>query len=135
ALYGIECAFTPADEAVLIGHAWPGNVRELANVIERAVVLAEDGVLALWLENADTLRPDAGAHPDRGLVAESGGAGGRAAVTDQACGVAVAGPQDLGVRGQRRAVERAAITAALAACGGNKTKAAARLGISRRGLL
>src|SRR5690606_15014381 len=62
ALYGIECAFTPADDAVLIGHAWPGNGRELANVIERALVLAEDGVLALWLENADTLCPDAGAH-------------------------------------------------------------------------
>ena len=26
-------------------HGWPGNVRELQNVIERAVILAEDGVL------------------------------------------------------------------------------------------
>src|ERR1700722_27071 len=26
-------------------HSWPGNVRELQNVIERAVILAEDGVL------------------------------------------------------------------------------------------
>ena len=29
----------------LIDHDWPGNVRELQNVIERAVILAEDGVL------------------------------------------------------------------------------------------
>jgi formate hydrogenlyase transcriptional activator len=30
---------------VLEQHSWPGNVRELQNVIERAVILAEDGVL------------------------------------------------------------------------------------------
>jgi formate hydrogenlyase transcriptional activator len=29
----------------LMDHHWPGNVRELQNVIERAVILAEDGVL------------------------------------------------------------------------------------------
>jgi len=29
----------------LMQHAWPGNVRELQNLIERAVILAEDGVL------------------------------------------------------------------------------------------
>jgi formate hydrogenlyase transcriptional activator len=31
----------------LIDHHWPGNVRELQNVIERAVILAEDGVLRI----------------------------------------------------------------------------------------
>ena len=31
----------------LINHHWPGNVRELQNVIERAVILAEDGVLRI----------------------------------------------------------------------------------------
>jgi formate hydrogenlyase transcriptional activator len=29
----------------LMDHDWPGNVRELQNVIERAVILAEDGIL------------------------------------------------------------------------------------------
>lgn len=31
----------------LRSHDWPGNVRELGNVIERAVVMSEDGVLRL----------------------------------------------------------------------------------------
>jgi len=35
----------PETFQVLEQHSWPGNVRELQNVIERAVILAEDGVL------------------------------------------------------------------------------------------
>ena len=31
----------------LIDHHWPGNVRELQNIIERAMILAEDGVLRI----------------------------------------------------------------------------------------
>jgi DNA-binding NtrC family response regulator len=31
--------------ALLAGHSWPGNVRELRNVIERAVVSCEDGMI------------------------------------------------------------------------------------------
>jgi DNA-binding NtrC family response regulator len=31
--------------AVLLAHSWPGNVRELEHVVERAVVLAEGGVI------------------------------------------------------------------------------------------
>ncbi len=36
---------TPAAMSLLLKHHWPGNVRELENVIERAVVLAEDTIL------------------------------------------------------------------------------------------
>ncbi|MCC6746528.1 MAG: sigma 54-interacting transcriptional regulator [Deltaproteobacteria bacterium] len=36
-----------AAEALLQGYSWPGNVRELRNVIERAVVIAQDGVIGV----------------------------------------------------------------------------------------
>src|SRR5262249_34850101 len=35
----------PETLQTLLAHAWPGNVRELQNVIERAVICANDGVL------------------------------------------------------------------------------------------
>ena len=36
---------TPQAMAVLEAHDWPGNVRELENVLERAVLLADDGAV------------------------------------------------------------------------------------------
>jgi transcriptional regulator with PAS, ATPase and Fis domain len=32
-------------QAILMTHDWPGNVRELSNVLERAIVLDQDGVI------------------------------------------------------------------------------------------
>jgi DNA-binding NtrC family response regulator len=44
ARHGIEVrSFPPEVLRVLMEHGWPGNVRELANVVERLVLLAEDG--------------------------------------------------------------------------------------------
>jgi formate hydrogenlyase transcriptional activator len=37
---------SPEAMAAFISYPWPGNVRELENMIERAVILANDGVLA-----------------------------------------------------------------------------------------
>ena len=100
------------DEALrlLLGHSWPGNVRELRNAIERAVVLAPGGVI-----EAEHLPPrilDAAA--PRGP--EASGTGGA-------------------VRDQLMEVERRAIVAALEECGGNQTRAAQKLGLSRRALI
>ncbi len=52
---------TPQAMAVLEAHDWPGNVRELENVMERAVLLAEKGVIgpeAIPLEGDDGERWD-----------------------------------------------------------------------------
>ncbi|CAN5846998.1 hypothetical protein BH11MYX3_BH11MYX3_21320 [soil metagenome] len=55
--------FADAALAALHAHEWPGNVRELRNVIERAVLLAEDSVIdraGLQLGAARTVAASAG---------------------------------------------------------------------------
>jgi Nif-specific regulatory protein len=104
AVYG----FTRDAEDLLIAHAWPGNVREVRNVVQRCIVLTEpDGLV------------------DRRLLPpEIGGA--------------AAGMPDGASPGKLDAVlaaiERRMIKDALAAAAGNKSRAAAVLGISREGL-
>ena len=48
---------TPQVERLLVQYDWPGNVRELRNVIERAMILADDGDLS-----AADLAPEIAAH-------------------------------------------------------------------------
>ena len=101
-------AFTAEARAALERHAWPGNVRELKNAIERALVLCDDRITPADL-------------PDR--------------VREQAPLPAAALGAAIDVRGQVAEVERSAIVAALAAEGDNQTRAARRLGMSRRALI
>ncbi len=96
--------------AALLSHDWPGNVRELKNAIDRALVLCSGAAITA----ADL--------PDK-----VGDARRRAGVAVGAGGVSV--------RDQLADVERAAIVAALEACGGNQTHAARQLGLSRRALI
>jgi DNA-binding NtrC family response regulator len=51
--------FTPAAMNALLAHPWPGNVRELEHVVERAVVLAESGLVDL--PDLNLRRPSLGA--------------------------------------------------------------------------
>jgi DNA-binding NtrC family response regulator len=91
---------------LLVRHPWPGNVRELANVIERAVVMAEhDTILPedLSFPGAESGAPPVlGSALERGLSLEE--------------------------------MERAYVQQVLEAQGGNKAAAAKLLGITRRTL-
>jgi DNA-binding NtrC family response regulator len=98
---------------VLLAYPWPGNVRELSHVIERAVLWSRDTTL-----NVEHLSVAAPMRVADGLTSSPGPTDLRipdegAAVTDLA------------------EVERAMIERAMRDAGGNQTRAAQRLGISR----
>jgi len=102
----------PATLAVLLRHRWPGNVRELENALERAMVLADGNVIL----------PE---HLPESLV------GGTELCTT---GIEnILGTYSL-KKGQRE-MERVLIAQALAATGGNKSKAGLLLEISYPSLL
>jgi DNA-binding NtrC family response regulator len=126
---GIEVAgVTPEAIAVLQRRSWPGNIRELANAVERAVILSRGGMLRpeAFVEDAvlGGLRPTAPLPTAGGAVAAmpgtpaSGGASGAPA------------PPILNLE----QLEAITIQRALAATGGNRTRAAKLLGISERTL-
>lgn len=101
---------SPAAVRVLMDYHWPGNVRELFNVLERAMVMSR----------SDAILPE---HFPPNL---------RAALTrPTALEDELSSPH---VRTLEQA-ERDAIARALSQAGGNRTKAADLLGISRRNLL
>ena len=94
-------------------------MRELRNAIERAVVLQTTGAV-----DRDCL-------PERIRDAVAGERAG--APPSGAAPIAVGDGVDM--REHIAEVERAAIVAALDACGGNQTRAAQKLGLSRRALI
>ncbi len=98
--------------ALLSTHHWPGNVRELRNVVQRAVILCREG--------------EVGAHHLPDAIC------GRAAETARDPGSARTVSIPLGTTIED--AERVLILETLAACDGNKTRAAAQLGISAKTL-
>jgi len=96
---------SPQATQCLLAHRWPGNVRELRNAIQRACLLCRGDVIM-----PEHLPPKI------------------AALT--------AAPTENNVpSGRLSQVERATILATLEECGGNRTHAAKKLGISRRALI
>jgi two-component system response regulator AtoC len=98
-------ALAPAAVEKLREYPFPGNVRELENVLERALIYREDG--AITPGDIDLHRPGSG-----GLPGES-----------------APGLPSL------ETVEREAIRKALDRTKGNRTRAAAELGISRKTII
>ncbi|HEY0351764.1 MAG TPA: sigma-54 dependent transcriptional regulator [Gemmatimonadales bacterium] len=106
---------------VLLAYPWPGNVRELSHVIERAVLWSRDGTL-----NVDHLSVSA---PMRVEPDDGGRAPERASPPPPVNGSAMQSSLPEGVDlGQW---ERSMIERAMKEAGGNQTKAAQRLGITR----
>jgi transcriptional regulator with PAS, ATPase and Fis domain len=93
---------------IMMGYDWPGNVRELRNTIERAILL----------ESIDVILPE---HLPRELLEAGGGPILDSSRRDQV-------PISL------KEAERRAIIQALRWAGGNKSKAARVLGITRQTL-
>jgi two-component system, NtrC family, response regulator AtoC len=109
----------PGAREVLLGYPWPGNVRELSHVIERAVLWSRDTTLNVeHLSLASPLRiePD-GKEPGPEQAVRSPSAVSSGELPPQ--GV------DL-TQWERSMIERA-----MREAGGNQTKAAQRLGITR----
>ena len=93
----------PAEvERMLTGHLWPGNIRELRNVLERAVILCESGLITLG-----QLPPE---------------------ISHAVLPSATLAPQSSATLAE---VEIGYIRQILAQCAGNKTRAAEILGITR----
>ena len=99
-----ESQLTSDGLSELMRHDWPGNVRELENVVQRAVILAENGNVSRQAVNASLVtEPRSGNSPQLSGTFED----------------------------QVRQFKLNLIQDALQAADGNKTLAAARLGITR----
>ena len=109
--------FAPEAAAILQAYSWPGNVRELRNTIEKMVVLARGDTLAAEDVPAN-IRDEARLNGVSGVSAAP----------------APAPAADFAPTESLAEVEKRKILAALDAAGGNRSKAAIALGISRRTL-
>ncbi len=103
----------PEAMSALVACDWPGNIRQLRNCMESVVVLLKGGVIAPG-DLPEEIRNGSSAGEDIPVAPEEVSGG------QQVSGQAI------------RDVEWELIEKVLAECNGNRTKAAERLGISRR---
>jgi len=131
---------TPEALAALHAYHWPGNVRELKNVMERAPFLCEDGIItAAQIPTPPSLESDGlfdAEELDRTEVFVP------PPVVDSARGPRSLDMPNAEVSMSERTLppidseeERQRVLRALEQCGGNQTRAAKLLGVSRRTLI
>jgi DNA-binding NtrC family response regulator len=109
--------FTPGALRCLVAYAWPGNVRELENVVYEALVMAEGE----WV-------------PETALPARLRLFGAVPAAAEPGPGQMPPGSLKEAVQSVAETREKALILEALRQAGGNRTRAAGILGISRKTL-
>jgi DNA-binding NtrC family response regulator len=131
---------------VLAEYAWPGNVRELKNIVERAVILAGEGTVELEHLPMEKLSSSFIFTPSRVPAIEfvdpesTGPVNARPisglsnhVFDSPTIDMSTASPNSL--KDEVESLERARIVAALEECGGNQSRAAKALGMSRKALL
>jgi transcriptional regulator with GAF, ATPase, and Fis domain len=118
--------------AALCGYHWPGNVRELSHVIERAVLLARKPVLS----GADIPLPNQRGRFSRGTedAAQPAPVRDTGTFAMPTLGKEL-GDSSLDLRSALETLERQLIDRALQRAGGNRTEAAALLGLNRTTLV
>jgi DNA-binding NtrC family response regulator len=95
----------------LMAYSWPGNVRELRNILERAAIMCEGGLISA--EHLTLPAPRVAPRPTEGVV------------EDPPASAAASSQTDL------KAAERAMVEKALKDARYNKAKAARALGLTR----
>jgi transcriptional regulator with PAS, ATPase and Fis domain len=115
--------FDASARAALCAYSWPGNVRELSHLIERSVLLARKSMLSA----SDIPLP--APKPKFARAADESGPFAIPALTGQL------GDSSLDLRSALESLERRFIDRALQKAGGNRTEAAALLGLNRTTLV
>ncbi|WP_343676542.1 sigma 54-interacting transcriptional regulator [Paraburkholderia heleia] len=125
----------------VLNHKWPGNIREFENVIERGIILADDGesldLRHLFSVDSNFAHSSLMRLTESGLLAKSDSLA-NAGEAAQAAGTPLPASLEDWARGAIRQqgahladVEEALVSAALAEVNGNVSKAAALLGLTR----
>ncbi len=128
---------------LILDYPWPGNIRELRSELERAVLLCRDDE-AIRAEHLGALRSRVGSRSESSKFGEESATDRRKTGLPDKSGsaeetVAPEGRVETGpfrpLRGRIEQVERTAIVEALEVTKGNRSHAAALLGVTRAGLL
>jgi two-component system response regulator AtoC len=104
---GHSFSVDPEVEEMLMAYDWPGNVREMENVVDRALILADDGHITTADLPIQITRLPAGASKSPAVTVEPGGT----------------------LREQVRKFEVALICQAIAEADGDRRAASQKLGI------